>query len=50
MEIPEEDKKEILWLAFLNGMLGGLFDADCIIDGVMEDVEPETLDEFFLDE
>ena len=50
MEIPEEDKKEILFLALLNGVLGGLMAPDCIIEDILEDVDPEVINEFFLDE
>ena len=43
-------KKDVLWLGAISGILGGLFDADCIVDGIVEDVDPEVFDEFFLDE
>tara|TARA_R110000824_G_scaffold11136_4_gene48412 strand:- start:1119 stop:1274 length:156 start_codon:yes stop_codon:yes gene_type:complete len=43
-------EKDVFWLGAISGILGGLFDADCIIDGIVEDVDPEVFDEFFLDE
>ncbi len=51
--MPDEKdnlKKDVFWLGAISGILGGLFDADCIVDGVMEDIDPEVIDEFFLDE
>jgi len=51
--MPEKEdnlKKDVLWLGAISGILGGLFDADCIVDGIVEDVDPEVFDEFFLDE
>ena len=43
-------EKDVLWLGMIHGILGGLFDGDGIIDGIIEDVDPEVIDEFFLDE
>jgi len=43
-------KKDVFWLGAISGILGGLFDTDCIVDGIVEDVDPEVFDEFFLDE
>ena len=51
--MPDEKdnlKKDVFWLGAISGILGGLFDADCIVDGVMEDIAPEVIDELFLDE
>ena len=51
--MPDEKdnlKKDVFWLGAISGILGGLFDADCIVDGVMEDIDPEVIDELFLDE
>ena len=51
--MPKEENSfetDVLWLGMISGILGGLFDADCIVDGVMEDIDPEFFDEFFLDE
>ena len=42
--------KDVWILGAISGILGGLFDADCIVDGVMEDIDPEVIDELFLDE
>ena len=50
MEIPEEDRKEILWLALFNGMLGGFMAPDCGIEELLEDVDPDIIEGFFLDE
>ena len=48
----EEDKlaKDVWWLGAISGILGGLFDSDCIVDGFVEDIEPEDIEGFFLDE
>jgi len=43
-------EKDVWWLGAISGFLGGLFDADCIVDGIIEDIDPEVIDEFFLDE
>ena len=51
--MPEKEdilKKDVFWLGAISGILGGLFDADCIVDGIVEDIDPEVIDEFFLDE
>ena len=51
--MPDEKdnlKKDVFWLGAISGFLGGLFDADCIVDGIVEDIDPEVIDEFFLDE
>ena len=50
MKVPEEDKKEILFLALLNGVLGGLMAPDCIIEDVLEGVDPDIFEGLFLDE
>ena len=48
----DEDKlaKDVFWLGAISGILGGLFDADCIVDGFVGDIEPEEIEGFFLDE
>ena len=48
----DEDRlaKDVFWLGAISGILGGLFDADCIVDGFVEDVDPEEIEGFFLDE
>ena len=48
----EEDKlaKDVWWLGAISGILGGLFDSDCVVDGFVEDIEPEDIEGFFLDE
>ena len=43
-------EKDVLWFGIISGILGGLLDGDCIIDGVVEDIDPEVIDEFFLGE
>lgn len=50
MQVPEEDKKEILLLAMLNGVLGGLMAPDCIIEDMIEDIDPDIIESLFLDE
>jgi hypothetical protein len=49
MRVPNEDKKDILWLALLSGVFGGLTDG-CDIDAIVGDVDPEIFEDFFLDE
>ena len=46
----DELKKDAIWFGIVSGILGGLFDDDCIVEGVIEDVDPEVFDEFFLDD
>ena len=48
----EEDKlaKDVFWLGAISGFLGGLFDADCVVDGFVEDIETEDIEGFFFDE
>ena len=48
----EEDKlaKDVWILGAIRGILGGLFDSDCIVDGFVEDIDPEENEGFFLDE
>ena len=46
-------KKDVFWLGAISGILGGLFDADCIVDGFVmdcDDVDVEGIEGFFLDE
>ena len=42
--------KDVWILGAISGILGGLFDSDCIVDGFVEDIDPEEIEGFFLDE
>ena len=42
--------KDALWFGIVSGILDGLFDADCVVDGFVEELEPEDIEGFFLDE
>ena len=49
-EKKDSFEKDVWWLGAISGILGGLFDADCIVDGFVEDIDPEEIEGFFLDE
>ena len=50
--MPENDwtKRDSIWFGIISGILGGLFDGDCIIEGAIEDIDDDCIEEFFLDE
>ena len=50
--MPENDwtKRDSIWFGIISGILGGLFDCDCIIEGTIEDIDDDCIEEFFLDE
>ena len=50
--MPDNDdiKRDAIWFGIISGVLGGLFDGDCIIEGTIEDIDDDCIEEFFLDE
>ena len=50
--MPENDwtKRDSIWFGIISGILGGLFDGDCIVEGTIEDIDDDCIEEFFLDE
>ena len=50
--MPDNDdiKRDAIWFGIISGVLGGLFDGDCIIEVTIEDIDDDCIEEFFLDE
>jgi len=46
----DDNKRDAIWFGIISGILGGLFDGDCIIEGAIEDIDDDCIEEFFLDE
>tara|TARA_Y100000004_G_scaffold76498_1_gene86055 strand:+ start:921 stop:1070 length:150 start_codon:yes stop_codon:yes gene_type:complete len=49
MKIPEEDRKEILALVILSGILDGLMSPDCLLDAIPDDISIEDIEDFFFE-
>ena len=50
--MPDNDdiKRDAIWFGIISGVLGCLFDGDCIVEGTIEIIDDDCIEEFFLDE